>query len=118
MPRLWSTANANPVFQNYVEDRFEDITGLFKRAKGLERRVFADEGDFIAPHKGSFELDVVRYRYIINYTKVLFYDRLKTPVRSVRRYRLGTDDRVARFDPLPVMLSKVSRLWVCCNHEH
>lgn len=107
----------SPVFLDYAEDHFEDITGLFKRAKGLERRVFTDEGDFKEPYKGSFELDIVRYRYVVNHTKMLFYDRLKTPVRCVQPHRLGTDDRVVRFDPLPALLSKDSRIWVCCNHE-
>ena len=46
------------------------------------------------PYDGPFDLDIIHYRYIINKTKGVYYDREAMPKRGV----------TSRFDPLPMLM--------------
>ena len=102
--------NESPVFLDYAEDHFMDITGLFKHAEGMTYHVYTDTEDLEVSYEGPFELDIEHVRYVINHTKRLFYDRQKTPIRCVWPHGLGISDKVVRFDPFPALFTKDSRL--------
>lgn len=98
------------MFLDFAEDNYEDITGLFKRAKGMSYTVYTDEEHSDIPYEGPFTLEIDHHRYVINHTKRLFYDRQRTPVRCVWPHRLGIEAKVVRFDPFPALFAKDSRL--------
>lgn len=82
----------------YVEDWFEDITGIFKDAQGQKGWVVeppGPDGDYLEfDYTGPFDRDVIQYRYIVNETKREFYDRKN-------QYEL------TGIDPLPMLMGLV-----------
>lgn len=108
----------SPVFFDYAEEHFKDITGLFKRADGMTHAIDSGDDSTEVPYEGPFELDIVHYRYVINHTKGQFYDRTRTPVRCVWPHHLGIDSKVVRFDPFPALFAKDSRLQSFNNCEN
>ena len=108
----------SPVFLDYVEDFYRDVTGDFRQAKGKTHLV-ATQGEMMkAPYEGSFDIAIVRYRYVINHTKKLFYDRKKTPIIGVMSYPLSTEASIERFDPMPGLFSKDNLLGTILNHDN
>ena len=78
---------------------FEDVTGRFSFARGKDGYVpstLEDGSDTMrsAPYTGPFDLDLVRYRFVVNETRGLYYDREAT---TEKPYRYN-------FDPLPLLL--------------
>lgn len=108
----------SPVFLDYVEDFYRDVTGDFKQAKGKTHLVATEAKVTKAPYEGSFDKDIVRYRYVVNHTKKLFYDRKKTPIIGVGQHSLIPEAGIERFDPLPGLFSKNSFLGTILNHDN
>ena len=111
-------AEESPVFLEYAEDNFEDITGLFVRARGLTYAVFTETDYIEVPYEGPFELEIAHCRYVVNHSKKLFYDRTATPLRCVAPHGLGIEDTIVRFEPFPALFTKDSRLRLFCNHKN
>ena len=87
---------------DYAEDWYTDISGVFKDAEG-KTGWMADPpgpgGDWVEfPYAGPFDREVIVYRYIVNETKRVFYDR---------------EGAADGFDPLPILLGlSTGYLWV------
>ena len=82
-----------------VDCEFEDITGRFPYARGKDGwapSTLEDGSEAVnpAPYTGPFALELVRYRFMVNETKGLYYDRENT-----ERSPNG-----CHFDPLPLLL--------------
>lgn len=108
----------SPVFLDYVEDFYRDVVGDFKQAKGKTHLATTEVEVMKVPYTGSFDVDIVRYRYVINHTKKLFYDRKKTPIIGVASHPLSMEVSIDRFDPMPGLFSKDSFLGMILNHDN
>ena len=81
-----------------IDYEFEDVAGRFSysREKAGWRPAMVDglETMVKVPYDGPFDLDIIHYRYIVNKTKGVYYDREAMPKRGV----------ISRFDPLPMLM--------------
>ena len=102
----------------WAEEEFANITGIFKEAKGLTYMVYGDDDRDEAPYEGPFDTDIEHRRFVANHTKRVYYDRTRTPIRCVWPHRLGGDERIVRFDPLPALFAKSNRLSMFCDHKN
>jgi len=105
-------------FTDYVIDEYENITGIFKDAEGLTYIVYGDDDRDEAPYEGPFDTDIVHRRFVVNRTKKLYYDRMRTPIRCVWPHKLGSDERIVRFDPFPALFARNNRLSMFCDHKN
>lgn len=108
----------SPVFLDYAEDAYKDITGVFKEAKGLTYTDYGTDVFVEIPYSGPFDTTIEHRRYVVNHTKRLCYDRERTPIRCVWPHHLGGNERIVRFDPFPALFEKDSRLDVICEHTN
>lgn len=87
---------AGPLPYDYAEDWYDDIAGEFEVARGktgwfsVEKGPDGDFGE--RPYTGPFDRHITRYRYVVNDTKKVYYDR-------------GADPASGDFDPLPLLMS-------------
>ena len=82
-----------------IDFEFEDVAGRFTYAIGKSRYVpitlaNGDEDMCKMPYEGPFDLEIIHYRFIVNETRALYYDRNVTQ-------ELPTG---GRLDPLPFLL--------------
>ena len=81
-----------------IDYEFEDVAGRFSYSRGKDgwrpRMVDGLETMVKVPYDGPFDLDIIHYRYIVNKTKNVYYDREAMPKRGV----------TSRFDPLPMLM--------------
>lgn len=82
-----------------IEYEFEDITGRFTYACGKTGWTpsidpLGKETMVKTPYEGPFDLEIVHYRFVVNETKGIYYDRETT--QNCFTY--------SRFDPLPLLL--------------
>lgn len=66
-----------------VVDEFEDVSGLFACAEGLRHDVLDGDGILSVPYEGSFDLEVVHRRYVMEDGRREFVDRELAPVHHV-----------------------------------
>lgn len=81
-----------------IDYEFEDVAGRFSYSRGKvgwrPGMVDGFETMVKVPYDGPFYLDIIHYRYIVNKTKNVYYDREAMPKRGV----------TSRFDPLPMLM--------------
>ena len=100
----------SPVFLDYAECAYEDITGFFPQASLNPRIDFGVDPPQEIPYTGPFNVKIECFRYVINHTKRLYYDRKATPVVKVTPHKPLEDTEILRFDPFPALFSKGNRL--------
>ena len=105
-------------FLDYAEDHFEDVAGLFKEAKGRTYIVYGCSDVSELPYMGPFDRTIQHRWFVVNHTRMLFYDRKRTPIRCFWPHQLGGDERIVRFDPFPALLAKDNRLAGFSNHKN
>ncbi len=82
-----------------IEYEFDDVTGRFTIARGEHGWAPSINEDGTetmrqVPYEGPFDLEITHYRFMVNETKRVFYDREATQAISDSQ----------RFDPLPLLL--------------
>lgn len=81
-----------------IDYEFEDVAGRFSYSRGKAgwRPEMVDRLETMVkvPYDGPFDLDIIHYRYIVNKTKGVYYDREAMPELSAE----------SRFDPLPMFM--------------
>lgn len=105
-------------FLDYAEENFEDVAGLFREAEGLTYMVFGDSEVDELPYDGPFTCKINHRRFVVNHSRMLYYDRIRTPIRCVYPHKLGGDERIVRFDPFPALFAKDNRLSMFCDHKN
>lgn len=106
------------VLLDWAEEEFVNITGIFKDAEGLTYMVYGDDDRDEAPCEGPFDTDIEHRRFVVNHTKLVYYDRTRTPIRCIWPHQLGGDERIMRFDPFPALFAKSNRLSMFCDHKN
>lgn len=116
---VWEDENPNPVLVRLMEDceyepcafddvddKYSDVAGSFKVARGVSYWYCNGEDSGKRQYEGSFDRDVIHYRYVINETKKQFLDRGRTPVQWTTVWHKGKEEKGAgRIDPFPVLMS-------------
>ena len=88
-----------------AEDIYVDVAGRFRLAKGKTYYDCESPGLPEVPYEGTFDKEVIHYRYVINETKRQYYDRERTPMTSTHVWRDGgVREGIQRLDLLPVFL--------------
>ncbi len=79
-----------------IDYEFEDVAGRFTYAFGKKRYTptKSKEDMYEVPYEGPFDLEIIHYRFMVNETRGLYYDRNTTQ-------KLPTG---SRLDPLPFLL--------------
>lgn len=82
-----------------ILDDYENVTGRFKEARGLTYEVYGDNPDALpAEYQGPFDLEVHRFRYLVNRDRREYVDRFAAPGREIENDEDGTT--LVREDPV------------------
>lgn len=101
-----------PCALNEAEDIYADVAGRFSIARGKTYYDYASPGLVEVPYEGPMDKEIIHFRYVINDTKRQFYDRMRTPVTNIQRWKDGeVQDGINRLDLLAVFLGAGSEEW-------